>query len=137
MALIYCPECGKQISDKAVRCPNCGRDMTQGGEVQQVQQQTHQPMNQYGQQPMNQYGQQQMPPCPKTYLVESILVTIFCCVVFGVLAIVKAAKVSSAYSAGNYDEALEASEAAKKWVTWGFICGIIVCILAVIGEAMK
>lgn len=24
MALIKCPECGKQISDKAVTCPNCG-----------------------------------------------------------------------------------------------------------------
>ena len=24
MALIQCPECGKQISDKAPACPNCG-----------------------------------------------------------------------------------------------------------------
>lgn len=24
MALITCPECGKQISDKAKTCPNCG-----------------------------------------------------------------------------------------------------------------
>lgn len=24
MALISCPECGKEISDKAVSCPNCG-----------------------------------------------------------------------------------------------------------------
>lgn len=24
MALINCPECGKQISDKAASCPNCG-----------------------------------------------------------------------------------------------------------------
>lgn len=24
MALINCPECGKQISDKALSCPNCG-----------------------------------------------------------------------------------------------------------------
>lgn len=24
MALIKCPECGKQISDKAASCPNCG-----------------------------------------------------------------------------------------------------------------
>jgi hypothetical protein len=25
MALIYCPECGHEISDSAVACPNCGR----------------------------------------------------------------------------------------------------------------
>ena len=24
MALINCPECGKEISDKAIACPNCG-----------------------------------------------------------------------------------------------------------------
>ncbi len=24
MALIMCPECGKEISDKAISCPNCG-----------------------------------------------------------------------------------------------------------------
>lgn len=24
MALIKCPECGKEISDKAGKCPNCG-----------------------------------------------------------------------------------------------------------------
>lgn len=24
MALILCPECGKQVSDKAASCPNCG-----------------------------------------------------------------------------------------------------------------
>ena len=24
MALIKCPECGKEISDKAASCPNCG-----------------------------------------------------------------------------------------------------------------
>ena len=24
MALIKCPECGKEISDQAANCPNCG-----------------------------------------------------------------------------------------------------------------
>lgn len=26
MALIKCPECGKQVSDKALVCPHCGID---------------------------------------------------------------------------------------------------------------
>lgn len=29
MALINCPECGKEISDKAVACPNCGNPINQ------------------------------------------------------------------------------------------------------------
>lgn len=30
MALINCPECNKEISDKAVSCPNCGYPMKTG-----------------------------------------------------------------------------------------------------------
>ncbi len=36
MALIKCPECGKEISDKAAACPNCGcpvAEMTTSGTV--------------------------------------------------------------------------------------------------------
>ena len=29
MALINCPECEKQVSDKAVSCPNCGYPISQ------------------------------------------------------------------------------------------------------------
>ena len=29
MALINCPECGKEISDKALSCPNCGNPINQ------------------------------------------------------------------------------------------------------------
>lgn len=28
MALINCPECGKEVSDKAKTCPNCGIAIT-------------------------------------------------------------------------------------------------------------
>lgn len=28
MAMIKCPECGKEVSDKARSCPNCGNPMT-------------------------------------------------------------------------------------------------------------
>jgi DNA-directed RNA polymerase subunit RPC12/RpoP len=39
MALINCPECGKQISDKALACPNCGNPMNQ--QPQQNQQEEY------------------------------------------------------------------------------------------------
>lgn len=31
MALIKCPDCGKEISDKAPVCPNCGRPIAPTG----------------------------------------------------------------------------------------------------------
>lgn len=35
MALISCPECGKEISDKATACPNCGNPMNQQPQQQE------------------------------------------------------------------------------------------------------
>ncbi len=63
-------------------------------------------------------------PKPKNYLVESILVTIFCCLILGIIGIVNAAKVNSEYEAGNYDGAVAASKQAKQWTLWGFILGL-------------
>ncbi len=36
MALINCPECGKEISEKALSCPNCGNPMNQTIDVIQA-----------------------------------------------------------------------------------------------------
>lgn len=57
---------------------------------------------------------------PKTWLVESILVTIFCCMPFGVIGIINASKVESLFAAGEIDAANKASAEAKKWVSLGF-----------------
>ena len=43
------------------------------------------------------------PPMPDNHLVGAILATLFCCVPFGIVAIVQAAQVNSAYNSGNYD----------------------------------
>ncbi|MEX1383511.1 CD225/dispanin family protein [Lutibacter sp.] len=66
---------------------------------------------------------------PKNYLVESILVTIFCCLPFGIAGIVFASQVNSKYASGDYEGAKKASEDAKKWMNWGLIAGIIVVVL--------
>lgn len=63
---------------------------------------------------------------PKDYLAESILVTIFCCMVFGILGIVYSAQANSAFSSGNVAAANEFSAKAKQWVTYGFWSGIAV-----------
>lgn len=62
---------------------------------------------------------------PKTWLAESILATIFCCLPFGIVGIVHAAKVESAYKSGDYDGAERASAEAKKWTMLGFWIGLV------------
>lgn len=71
-------------------------------------------------------------PCPKTWMAESILVTIFCCLPFGIAGIVFAAKVSSLYAAGQYEEAVEASNNAAKWTKIGFFVGLAVMVIYII-----
>ena len=68
---------------------------------------------------------------PKNWLVESILVTLFCCLPLpiGVVGIINAAKVNSAFDAGRVDEAIKASEDAKKWTKIGFIIGLVISVL--------
>lgn len=61
---------------------------------------------------------------PKTWLVESILVTLFCCLPFGIVGIVNAAKVESRFYAGDIDTANRYSADAKKWTLIGFWVGL-------------
>ncbi len=69
---------------------------------------------------------------PKTYLLESILATIFCCLPFGIAGIVNAAKVDSRWDNGDFEGARRASIEAKKWTTWSFYAGLVVGIFSAI-----
>ena len=74
--------------------------------------------------------QHQVPQTPpKNWLVESILVTIFCCLPFGIAGIVFASQVNSKVAAGDYEGAVQASANAAKWTKIGFWVGLIIGIL--------
>lgn len=75
--------------------------------------------------------------CPKTWLAESILVTIFCCLPFGIVGIVNASKVSALYAQGRYSEAEMRSANAKKWVKVAFIIGIVWIVITIIANAIS
>jgi len=72
-------------------------------------------------------------PRPKNWLVESILVTLFCCLPLGIVGIVNAASVDSKYRAGDYAGAAEASATAGKWTKIGFWIGLIIGLLYIVG----
>jgi len=63
---------------------------------------------------------------PKNYLVESILVTLLCCLPFGIVGIIHAAKVEQLWNSGQRDAALKESQDAYKWVKIGFFTGIAI-----------
>lgn len=62
---------------------------------------------------------------PRTWLVESILVTVFCCLPFGIAGIVNAAKVESRFNCGDVAGAERSSREAGKWTKIGFWLGVL------------
>ncbi|MDE5705561.1 CD225/dispanin family protein [Muribaculum sp.] len=78
---------------------------------------------QYQQQGQQPYQQPILPP--DNYLAWAVVVTILCCVPFGIVAIIKAASVNGLWNTGNYDKAYEASASAKKWIIITVIVGIV------------
>ena len=94
MATVNCPGCGRETSVELSNCPHCG-------------------------QPVN-----QVEPPPKNWLLESILVTIFCCWPFGIPAIVYASRVENRWYAGRRGEAFEAAKNAKTWTLVSLFVGL-------------
>ena len=71
-------------------------------------------------------------PRPKNWLVESILVTIFCCLPLGIVGIVFSSQVNSKYDSGDITGALKASKDAGTWTKVGFFIGLGILVLYLI-----
>ena len=99
---MFCTNCGSQLSPGMNLCPNCGAHVVTPAAVQ-------------------------METIPN-YLVQSILITLCCCMPFGVVAIIFAAQVSSKLAAGDVAGAMQASKNAKLWCWVGFGCGVFIAL---------
>lgn len=80
------------------------------------------------------------PPCAPlvavpNYLTRAILVTIFCCLPFGIPAIVYASQVNGKLQAGDSAGAQESSRKARLWCWWSVssYLGLIAIYAAVMG----
>ena len=100
---MYCTHCGVWNADEAESCYQCGNPM-----------------------PVQPAAVPQVIP---NHLMEAILVTLCCCVPFGIPAIVYAAQVSGKVAAGDIAGALESSRKAKMWSWIGFGAGVGIGLL--------
>jgi len=117
---MFCQKCGKENPNEAKFCKHCGHDLN----VQKAQEQQQEKQQQQFKQPQAPVGLK-----PKNYLIESILVTVLCCLPLGIVGIVFASKVDNLYRTGDMTGAQEASAKAKKFMTWGLVAGIVVYVL--------
>lgn len=86
------------------------------------------------------YSASPVQPIPKTWMIESILATVlpfmFCgslLSLLGIIGIVNAAQVESAYNRGDYASAAEASRSAGRWTKIAFWIAIGWLLLIVVG----
>jgi hypothetical protein len=76
-------------------------------------------------------GQRMSTPivAPPTYLVQSILVTLLCCLPFDIPAIIFAAQVNSKFAARDYEGAAASSRKARMWCWVSFGDGAAVMLV--------
>ncbi|MBT4733731.1 MAG: zinc-ribbon domain-containing protein [Candidatus Marinimicrobia bacterium] len=98
--MAFCSKCGKEISANASFCDSCGTDLKN---ETQVSTNTRNVEN---------------------HLTKAILVTVFCCLPFGIVSIVNASSVNGKIQAGDIDGAIEASKKADQWANWGIFAGL-------------
>ena len=118
---MHCPTCGARNDDNARFCVNCGQKL----EEQEAM---------YGGGPAYApYGvpggyPQHIP----NYLVQAILVTIFCCLPLGIVAIIFAAQVNGKVAAGDIAGAQSSSRTARTLVIVPVIVGAVVIGIALL-----
>lgn len=94
------------------------------------QQGQYNPQNNNGHQPeYNNNRFNEVRPIPKNWLIESILVTLFCCPPFGIAGIISATKVETLYYTGDYEASVQASKDAKKWTLIGLGVVLVLFVL--------
>ena len=104
---MFCRQCGTQNPDGAPSCTACGSALTSN------------PYQTTG------AGSMPMSEKPKNYLVESILVTLCCCLPLGIAGIVFAAQVDSKWNSGDHTGAIATAANAKKFTMIGFGIGLV------------
>jgi hypothetical protein len=102
---MFCRNCGAINDDNAFKCVSCGQAV-QGAAAGAAA----------GQGPV-----QYVP----NHLVQAILVTVCCCLPFGIVAIVYAASVNGKLQAGDYAGAADASRKAAIWSWVGLGVGLL------------
>jgi hypothetical protein len=84
---------------------------------------------------VNQGGGGYTPPPqtkPDSFLVWSILCTIFCCLPFGIAAIVNSSRVDSRWHVGDYEGSRRAASNARTWFWWSLGTGLVVQVIYII-----
>lgn len=102
---MYCRNCGAELPDGARFCTDCGYGLTADTGASSSARTAS--------------GLSDRRDRPSSYLALAIIVTVCCCIPFGIVSIVYASKVDSCWNNGLLEEARENSRKARNWALWG------------------
>ena len=102
---MYCTQCGAENDDAAKLCTRCQATLFRPGSVAS--------------------GPAQTIP---SYLIQSIFITLCCCQIPGIVAIVYAAQVNGLIAGGNFEGARRSSRLAFIWCWVGFGLGAMIAL---------
>lgn len=110
---LFCHQCGTENADDATSCRACGTALANPFAAGTV----------VG-------GTGSLPPgSVPNYLIQSILMTLCCCLPCGIVGIVYASQVNNFLLAGDLAAAKKASDAARLWCWIGLGVGLVVNVL--------
>ena len=116
---MYCASCGAQNEDAARFCESCGNAMAEPA-----------PVARRFEPERSARPEAAAPPAHvPNYLLQAILVTVFCCLPFGIVSIVYAAQVNGKVASGDMAGAREASAKARTWAWVAFGIGLGFAVL--------
>lgn len=82
------------------------------------------------------YSHSEVPSMPKNWMIEAVLLSIFCCSPISVVGIFYASKVEGLYNAKEYEASVRASNFARNWALLGImflpVCYIIFAICTMV-----
>ena len=74
---------------------------------------------------------------PPNYLVPAILVTLFCCLPGGIVAIIFATQVNGKYASGDVQGAMEASKKAKLFTMISAGIGVVLILIGILANVLN
>jgi hypothetical protein len=119
---MFCTQCGTNNDPNSAHCIQCGAPLQQAGGS----------MAPAPPPPPNQYSNSITVPVMDipNYMVQSVLVTLFCCLPLGIVSIIKANKISRLLQAGDRVGAEQESKSNKTllWVSFG--AGLVLIVIS-------
>ena len=115
---MQCTKCGAAVNGGAGFCPACGTPVPANGTP---------------------VAANQAAPAGvavPNYMVWSILSTLFCCLIGGIVAIVYSSKVNTKLAQGDIEGAKAASKAAKGWNIANLVVGFVLPLLFILATAI-